>query len=50
MLRHDLPTGAARILQPAEGYAATLVGGTVTRRHDVDTGARPGRRVRGGVS
>mgnify|MGYP001268699743 CR=1 FL=1 len=50
VLRHDLPTGAARILQPAEGYAATLVGGTVTRRHDVDTGARPGRLVRGGVS
>ncbi|MBX3285379.1 MAG: amidohydrolase family protein [Actinobacteria bacterium] len=47
VLRRDLPTGAARILQPAEGYVATLVDGTVTRRHDRDTGARPGRLVRG---
>ncbi len=46
-LRHDLPTGASRILQPARGYEATMVAGTVTRRHDVDTGARPGRLVRG---
>jgi N-acyl-D-aspartate/D-glutamate deacylase len=50
VLRHDLPTGAARILQPAEGYVATLVNGTVTRRHDVDTGERPGRLVRGGTA
>jgi N-acyl-D-aspartate/D-glutamate deacylase len=47
-VRHDLPTGASRILQGAEGYLATLVGGVVTRRHDADTGARPGRLVRGG--
>lgn len=47
-LRHDLPTGAARILQPAEGYVATLVAGTLTRRHDADTGERPGRLVRAG--
>ncbi len=46
-LRHDLPTGASRILQPARGYEATMVAGTVTRRHDADTGARPGRLVRG---
>ena len=46
-LRHDLPAGASRILQPAEGYLATLVAGTVTRRHDADTGERPGRLVRG---
>jgi N-acyl-D-aspartate/D-glutamate deacylase len=46
-LRHDLPTGASRILQAAEGYVATLVGGVLTRRHDADTGARPGRLVRG---
>jgi N-acyl-D-aspartate/D-glutamate deacylase len=45
-LRHDLPAGASRILQPAEGYVATLVGGVVTRRGDEDTGARPGRLVR----
>jgi N-acyl-D-amino-acid deacylase len=46
-LRHDLPTGASRILQAAEGYVATLVAGTVTREHDADTGARPGRLIRG---
>jgi N-acyl-D-aspartate/D-glutamate deacylase len=45
-LRFDLPAGASRILQPAEGYAATLVGGVVTRRDDQDTGERPGRLVR----
>ena len=46
-LRYDLPTGASRILQSAEGYVATMVAGTVTREHDVDTGARPGRLIRG---
>ena len=45
-LRFDLPAGASRILQPAEGYAATLVGGVVTRRDDKDTGERPGRLAR----
>jgi N-acyl-D-aspartate/D-glutamate deacylase len=43
----DLPAGGRRILQGASGYAATIVSGTVTRRKDVDTGARPGRLVRG---
>ena len=46
---HDLPTGAARISQGAEGYVATLVNGVVTREHDRDTGARPGRLARGGT-
>jgi len=46
-LRYDLPTGVSRILQPAEGYLATLVHGAVTRRHDTDTGQRPGRLARG---
>jgi N-acyl-D-aspartate/D-glutamate deacylase len=45
-LRYDLPAGASRILQGAEGYAATLVNGVVTRRGDVDTGQRPGRLAR----
>jgi N-acyl-D-amino-acid deacylase len=31
------------------GYLATMVAGTVTRRHDHDTGARPGRLVRSTV-
>ncbi len=43
----DLPTGASRLLQDAEGYDATIVSGVVVRRDDTDTGARPGRLVRG---
>lgn len=46
-MAYDLPAGGRRILQGASGYAATIVNGTVTRRMDVDTGARPGRLVRG---
>jgi N-acyl-D-aspartate/D-glutamate deacylase len=46
-MAHDLPRGSARLLQGASGYLATIVGGTVTRRNDTDTGARPGRLVRG---
>lgn len=42
----DLPAGGRRILQGATGYVATIVNGVVTRRGDVDTGARPGRLVR----
>ncbi|HEY7948822.1 MAG TPA: amidohydrolase family protein [Acidimicrobiales bacterium] len=49
-LRFDLPTGVSRILQPAEGYLATLVHGAVTRRHDTDTGERPGRLARGAAA
>ncbi|MCU1378737.1 MAG: dan 1, partial [Acidimicrobiales bacterium] len=43
----DLPAGGRRLLQDASGYEATIVNGVVTRRHDKDTGARPGRLVRG---
>ena len=46
-LVHDLPAGGRRLVQHAEGYAATVVAGEVTRRHGADTGARPGRLVRG---
>jgi N-acyl-D-aspartate/D-glutamate deacylase len=42
----DLPAGATRLLQGATGYDATIVAGQVTRRHGVDTGARPGRLLR----
>ncbi len=44
--RNDLPSGARRLVQEASGYTATIVAGAVTRRHDTDTGARPGRLVR----
>jgi N-acyl-D-amino-acid deacylase len=47
-LRRDLPAGGARLMQGASGYLATLVNGELTRRHDADTGARPGRLIRGG--
>ena len=41
-VEHDLPSGAPRLLQSATGYVATLVGGQVTNREGIDTGARPG--------
>jgi N-acyl-D-amino-acid deacylase len=44
---HDLPAGGRRLDQAATGYDATIVSGTVIRRHDQATGARPGRLVRG---
>jgi N-acyl-D-amino-acid deacylase len=46
-MAHDLPGGAARLLQDSRGYLATLVAGTATRLDDRDTGARPGRLIRG---
>jgi N-acyl-D-aspartate/D-glutamate deacylase len=45
-ISHDLPAGGARVTQGSEGYLATMVNGVVTRRHDRDTGARPGRLLR----
>ena len=45
--RCDLPAGGARLLQKTFGYEATLLNGVITRRRDQDTGARPGRLVRG---
>jgi N-acyl-D-aspartate/D-glutamate deacylase len=43
----DLPAGGRRLVQGATGYVATVVAGAVTRRNDRDTGARPGRLLRG---
>ena len=43
---NDLPTGAPRLLQRAEGYVATMVAGQITNRNGHDTGARPGKLVR----
>jgi N-acyl-D-aspartate/D-glutamate deacylase len=42
----DLPTGGTRLMQPVQGYVATMCAGAVTRRNDTDTGARPGRLAR----
>jgi N-acyl-D-aspartate/D-glutamate deacylase len=46
-MAYDLPAGGRRLIQGARGYDATVVSGVVTRRHGVDTGARPGRLIRG---
>jgi len=46
-MAHDLPAGGRRLLQDADGYDFTIVAGQVTRDHGQDTGARPGRLVRG---
>ncbi|MCH6561430.1 MAG: amidohydrolase family protein [Myxococcales bacterium] len=43
----DLPSGARRLIQEAEGYVATLVSGQVILREGEDSGARPGRLIRG---
>jgi N-acyl-D-aspartate/D-glutamate deacylase len=45
---HDLPAGGKRLVQRAEGYAATLVAGTPVFEHGEHTGAKPGRLVRRG--
>ncbi len=44
---HDLPAGGGRFIQKARGYRATLVAGEVVMQDGEDTGARPGRLIRG---
>ncbi|MDQ1520389.1 MAG: hypothetical protein QOI55_1462 [Actinomycetota bacterium] len=46
-MRHDLPAGGRRLVQPAEGYVATLVRGEVTYEHGDARDPLPGRLVRG---
>jgi N-acyl-D-aspartate/D-glutamate deacylase len=46
-MHYDLPGGARRLLQDAEGYSATVVSGEVVMRDGKETGARPGALVRG---
>jgi N-acyl-D-aspartate/D-glutamate deacylase len=46
-LAFDFPAGGRRLLQDAEGYAATVKRGRVTFRDGVHTGALPGRVLRG---
>ena len=45
---NDLPGGSPRLATPVTGYRATMVSGVLTREHDRDTSARPGRVVRRG--
>jgi N-acyl-D-aspartate/D-glutamate deacylase len=47
---YDLPGDARRFVQRAEGYVATIVSGEVTLVEGDDTGARPGRLIRGARS
>jgi N-acyl-D-aspartate/D-glutamate deacylase len=44
----DLPAGGRRLVQRADGYVETMVGGVTIARDDVLTGARPGQLVRAG--
>ncbi len=44
---HDLPAGGKRIVQRSVGYRHTFVHGTEVARDGEDTGARPGRLLRG---
>ena len=46
-MAHDLPAGGRRLLQTADGYDYTIVSGEITRENGEDTGARPGRLIRG---
>ncbi|MFN3231265.1 MAG: N-acyl-D-amino-acid deacylase family protein [Alphaproteobacteria bacterium] len=43
---HDLPSGAGRLIQQAEGYVATINAGQVINQNGEDTGARPGKVIR----
>jgi N-acyl-D-aspartate/D-glutamate deacylase len=44
----DLPGGASRFIQRADGYVATVKGGSVTFECGEHTGALPGHLLRGG--
>lgn len=46
-LSYDLPAGGRRLVQRAQGYAATIVSGAVVYRDGAFTGALPGQLVRG---
>jgi N-acyl-D-aspartate/D-glutamate deacylase len=46
-VRHDMPAGAAALVQDATGYAATIVNGRVLMRDGRHTGEYPGVVLRG---
>jgi N-acyl-D-aspartate/D-glutamate deacylase len=48
VMQRDLPAGGRRLMQYADGYIATLVGGETIAQGGKLTGARPGRLVRMG--
>jgi N-acyl-D-aspartate/D-glutamate deacylase len=43
----DLPGGARRLVQKAEGIAWTVVNGEITLDHGENTGAHPGQLLKG---
>jgi N-acyl-D-aspartate/D-glutamate deacylase len=45
---NDLPAGMPRLMQTANGYVATFVSGEAVQENGRETGARPGKIVRGG--
>jgi N-acyl-D-aspartate/D-glutamate deacylase len=49
-LVNDLPGGARRLEQRADGFLATIVAGQPVLRRGEATGALPGRLVRGAVA
>ncbi|MGY9074129.1 MAG: N-acyl-D-amino-acid deacylase family protein [Acidimicrobiales bacterium] len=49
-LVHDLPGGASRLRQTAEGFLATIVNGEVLVDNGNPTGTRPGQLLRGSLS
>jgi N-acyl-D-amino-acid deacylase len=44
---YDLPAGGRRMFQAAEGYRYTIVSGEVVMEDGVESGARPGKLIRG---
>jgi N-acyl-D-aspartate/D-glutamate deacylase len=44
---YDLPAGGRRMVQRTKGYDATIVAGQIVQQGGVETGALPGRLVRG---
>ena len=49
-VQHDLPAGARRLVQKAEGFAATVVNGQVTLEDGRHTGATPGVVLKGAAA
>ena len=46
-VEYDLPSGARRLKQMADGIAATIINGQVVLRSNEHTGALPGQLLRG---
>lgn len=47
VLDHDLPAGARRLKQKADGLLTTIVNGEIVLRNNEHTGALPGKLLRG---